>query len=77
MQREHFTFDKHRTGLRYSRGFILLFLVALLPSAGIWFFYRSLFPIDSSLVGTVILTIVTALSWAYLIGYADDRHTAG
>ncbi|MFW0108061.1 hypothetical protein ACN08Z_02900 [Rothia sp. P7181] len=76
MQREHFTFDRHRTGFRYSRGFILLLIVLLIPSAGFWFFYRSLFPTDSSLTGAVILTITTAVSFAYLLGYSDDRHTA-
>lgn len=61
---------------RSARGFLLLVILLFIPSAAIWFFYRSLFQADASIAGMIALSAITAWLWAYLIGYGEDQHTA-
>lgn len=61
---------------RSPRGFAFLVALLCIPSATIWFFYRSLFQADASIAGLLALSAITAWLWAYLISYGDDKHTA-
>lgn len=58
----------------FSRGFVVLFVLLLIPAAAVWFFYRHLFDADTSVLVPIFLSIVTAWIWAYLIGYGADGH---
>lgn len=69
-------FDERRTaGGGYSRSFLLTFILMLIPSLAIWFFYRWLFENDISWWAAGIISVVTAWFWAYLVGYGGDQHT--
>ena len=57
-----------------SRSFIVLISLLFIPSAAIWFFYRSLFQADASIGGMVALSVMTAWLWAYLIGFGTEDH---
>lgn len=74
--KKYFGFDNRRTSQGgISRGFLLLFLLLLVPAIAIWYFYRWLFADDTHLLVPLFIAGVTAWLWAYLIGYGSDHHT--
>lgn len=58
----------------FSRGFLLLFALLLMPSLALWGFYRWLFANDTHLLVVPFLAVMTAWIWAYLIGYGAENH---
>lgn len=61
----------------FSPSFLVLYVLLLIPSAGLWFFYRSLFQDDASVLGMVALTAITAWFWAALVGTRQSSSYSG
>lgn len=73
--KNYFGFQTRRTpNGGYSPGFLRLFALLLVPSAGIWWFYRWIFNNDTNLLALCFLVPVSAWIWAYLIGYGTANH---
>lgn len=58
----------------FSRGFLGLFALLLLPALGLWFFYRWNFGGNTTVLVPIFLAVTTAWIWAYLIGYGSADH---
>lgn len=73
--KNYFGFDERRTATGgFSRGFLVLFALLVVPSTALWLFYRWLFAGDTTWFAVVFLVPVTAWIWAYLIGYGAENH---
>lgn len=75
MLKEFFSSSRKSKG-RSPGSFWILAVLFFIPSTALWFFYRQLFQADASVAGMLSLAMITALLWAYLIGYGKEQHTA-